>query len=52
MIIRSLVILALLALQSFNYSQNNVATTSAAFLEIGPGAKEYRYGERLRFCCG
>ena len=38
MIIRSLVILTLV-LQSFNYSQNNVATTSAAFLEIGPGAR-------------
>ena len=43
MIIRLLVILTL-ALQSFNYSQNNVATTSAAFLEIGPGARSIGMG--------
>ncbi len=43
MIIRSLVIL-ILVLQSFNYSQNNVATTSAAFLEIGPGARSIGMG--------
>ncbi len=43
MIIRLLVIL-ILVLQSFNYSQNNVATTSAAFLEIGPGARSIGMG--------
>ena len=29
---------------SFVFSQNNVATTSAAFLEIGPGARSLGMG--------
>ena len=31
-------------LMSVAYSQNNVATTSAAFLEIGPGARSLGMG--------